>query len=51
MKLEANKKVTIEETIGTGLPTLLAINFKLVAGDLPEKGKRRASSKGNGIKS
>ena len=43
MKLESNKKVAIEETIGSGLPTLLAINLKLVAGDLPEKGKRYAS--------
>ena len=43
MILKLNKKVPIEETIGTGLPTLLAINLKLVAGDLPEKGKRHAS--------
>jgi hypothetical protein len=43
MKPESNKKVPIEETVGTGLPTLLAIKFKLVAGDLLEKGKRHAS--------
>ncbi len=40
MILKANKKVPIEETIGTGLPTLLAKNLKLINGDLPEKGKR-----------
>jgi hypothetical protein len=38
-----NKKIQIEETIGTGLPTLLAINLKLADGDLPEKGKRHDS--------
>lgn len=40
MILKLNKKVSIEETIGTGLPTLLAINLKLFDGQLPEKGKR-----------
>ena len=43
MQLKSNKKVPIEETMGTGLPTLLAINLKLVSGNLPEKGKRHAS--------
>ncbi len=38
--LKLNKNVSIEETIGTGLPTLLAINLKLVDCELPEKGKR-----------
>ncbi len=38
-----NKNPLIEETIGTGLPTLLAINLKLVDGELPEKGKRHDS--------
>lgn len=43
MMLKSNRKVPIEETIGTGLPTLLAINLKLVERELPEKGKRRDS--------
>jgi len=43
MVLKSNKKIPIEETVGTGLPTLLAINLKLVSGNLPEKGKRYAS--------
>ena len=43
MMLKSNKKVPIEETIGTGLPTLLAINLKLVDLELPEEGKRRDS--------
>ena len=40
---KSNKNVLIEETIGTGLPTLLATNLKLVDGELPEKGKRHDS--------
>ena len=43
MMLKSNKKIPIEETIGTGLPTLLAINLKLFDGELPEKGKRHDS--------
>jgi hypothetical protein len=38
-----SKKIPIEETIGAGLPTLLAINLKLVDGELPKKGKRHDS--------
>ena len=38
--LKANKKVLLEETIGTGLSTLLAKNLKLIDIDLPEKSKR-----------
>lgn len=38
--LKLNKNASIEKTIGIGLPTLLAINLKLVDGELPEKGIR-----------
>jgi hypothetical protein len=41
--LKSKNRVPIEETIGTGLPTLLAINLKLIDGELPEKGKRHDS--------
>jgi hypothetical protein len=43
MMLKLEKKVPIEETVGTGLPTLLARNLKLIDGELPEKGKRHDS--------
>ncbi len=38
-----NKTVSIDDTIGTGLATLLAKNLKLSEIDLPEKEKRRDS--------
>ena len=41
--LKANKKLPIEDTVGTGLPTLLANNLKMSEIDLPEKGKRHDS--------
>ena len=35
--LKANKTVAIEDTLGTGLATLLAKNLHLIDIDLPEK--------------
>ena len=35
--LKANKTVALEDTLGTGLATLLAINLRLIDIDLPEK--------------
>lgn len=40
MKLKPNKKIPIEQTIGSGLATLLAKNLKLADSELPEKEKR-----------
>ncbi len=42
-KLKVNKTISIDDTIGTGLATLLAKNLKLSDIGLPEKGKRRDS--------
>ena len=43
MKLQPNIKVSIEKTIGSGLPTLLAINLRLIEGELPDKEERIVS--------
>ena len=40
MKLKPNKKIPIEQTIGSGLATLLAKNLKLADSELPEKEMR-----------
>jgi hypothetical protein len=40
-KLKANETLSIEDTIGTGLATLLAKNLNLSDIDLPEKEKRQ----------
>ena len=41
--LRENKTISIEDSIGTGLATLLAKNLKLSYIDLPEKEKRKTS--------
>jgi hypothetical protein len=45
--LKANKTAALEDTLGTGLATLLAKNQRLIDIELPEKSYRLDSDSGN----